>query len=232
MEVIILAGGFGTRLKSVVPDLPKPMAPVANRPFLTYIFEYLKKQGVTRAILSTGYKHEVIHSFFGESYKGISIDYSVEYEPLGTGGAIKKALDLVNNDQAFVLNGDTFFDVNLMELLKFHLGYKADLTLSLKTMEEFDRYGVVLTSDDKVIRFEEKRYVPVGNINGGVYLVNRNLFDDKIWPDKFSFEADFLERDFGRQSFYGFISDGYFIDIGIPSDFEKAQLELPRIYEE
>lgn len=229
MEAIILAGGFGTRLKSVVSDLPKPMAPIGNRPFLAYILDYLLKQGISRVILSTGYKHEVIEDHFGDKYKELEVCYSIEKQPLGTGGAIKKALDLAKENAVLILNGDTFFNVDLQQLAESHSKLKSDLTLSLKPMENFDRYGVVLTSGSRVIQFEEKKHVEKGNINGGIYLANRSLFDGITMPEKFSFETDFMEKYNQQLNFNVFISDGYFIDIGIPSDYEKAQLELPKI---
>lgn len=229
MEAIILAGGLGTRLRSVVPDLPKPMAPIGNRPFLSYIFDYLHKQGVSRVILSTGYKHEVIEAYFGNQYKDISIYYSIENQPLGTGGAIKQALDLTCENEVFILNGDTFFHVNLKQLANHHRKLNSDLTLTLKPMENFDRYGVVITSGNRVVQFEEKKYVEKGNINGGVYLAHRSLFNNVNLPDKFSFETDFMEKYLQRFSFNAFLSEGYFIDIGIPEDYEKAQMEMPKV---
>jgi len=226
MEAIILAGGTGTRLKSVVSDIPKPMAPVNNKPFLVYLFEYLLDQGITRAILSTGYKHEYIENYFGDSYKGIEIAYSVETEPLGTGGAIKKALELTSENMVYILNGDTFFKVDLNQFAQSHLESKSLLTFSLKMMENFDRYGIVKISQSKVIGFEEKRPCKSGNINGGVYIANTSIFDNLDLPAKFSFENDFLDKYVEVFHFGYYLSDDYFIDIGIPEDYERAQREL------
>ncbi len=229
IPAIVLAGGLGTRLRSVISDMPKPMAPVSGKPFLHYIFVYLQKQGIKEAILSVGYKHEMIEEFFGHSYLGINISYALELEPLGTGGGIKQALDIAQSD-AFVLNGDTFFDVNLSALHTFHQIKNSDLSLSLKRMERFDRYGTVaLDADARVLQFNEKQYREEGLINGGVYLLNKDLFkkieqqEGQKLADKFSFEKDVMEKHLKNLHFYGREFEGYFIDIGIPEDYQKAQ---------
>lgn len=226
MKAIILAGGLGTRLRTVVSDLPKPMAPIGNRPFLAYLFDYLENQGVNKVILSTGYKHEVIENYFGNQYQRISILYSREEEPLGTGGAIKKAFEKVEDENVFILNGDTFFAVNLMEMKSNHLNSQVDLTIALKPLENFDRYGVVLTAGNRITAFKEKGYQKIGNINGGIYLANQSLFEGLTLPAKFSFEKDVLEEQVNYKQFSSYVTDSYFIDIGIPQDYEKAQKEL------
>ena len=129
LEAIVLAGGLGTRLKSVVSNVPKPMAPIGDKPFLEYILKYLKKNGITRAILSVGYKSEIIEEYFGNNFEGIDLVYSVEKEPLGTGGAIKKAMSKVKSNQVYIINGDTFFDINLKSLI---LEDNSKIILSLK----------------------------------------------------------------------------------------------------
>ena len=226
MEAIVLAGGLGTRLRSLITDIPKPMAPVNGKPFLYFIFEYLYKQGINRVILSIGYKHDVIEDFLGNCYKNIHIIYSVEDEPLGTGGAIKKALEKVSCSEVFILNGDTFFGINLNNLYQKHLLLESNLTLALKPMKEIDRYGIVLTSGDRIIKFEEKKYQKTGNINGGLYIARNDLFSNIDLPEKFSFEKDFLEVYCNILIFNSYIEDSYFIDIGIPKDYETAQREL------
>lgn len=231
MEAIILAGGFGTRLKNVVNDVPKPMAPVNDKPFLSYIIQYLKKYDVERIVLCTGYLSEKIEEFYGSEFDGIKIDYSVEKDPLGTGGAIKKALKVCYDDTVFVLNGDTFFDVDLIELKTVHINQNADMTLSLKPMSNFDRYGIVnIDQDGQINGFEEKTHRKSGNINGGVYALRRNIFDDTALPEKFSLETDFFEDYFSSKKFAGFISDTYFIDIGIPEDYYKAQQDFKSLW--
>ncbi len=226
--VIILAGGLGTRLQSVVKDLPKPMAPVNGKPFLHYVFKYLNGQGIENVIISSGYRHEAIVDFFNDEYLGIKIKYSVEDEPLGTGGGIKKAFKLVA-DTAFVLNGDTFFDVQLEELKNFYLSSKCDMALALKQLEHFDRYGTVQTNDDnRITNFVEKKYIEQGLINGGVYFFDKKVFDKIETGEKFSLEKDVLEKQVKHLKFYGKVFGGYFIDIGIPEDYQKAQHDFAR----
>ena len=232
IPAIILAGGLGTRLRSVISDLPKPMAPVAGQPFLHYIFLYLQKQGITDVVLSVGYKSEVIKEFFGDKYAGINIRYAVENEPLGTGGGIRQAMSLIDSD-AYVLNGDTFFDVDLKDLYEFYTMRASDIALALKRMHHFDRYGTVeIGNKDRVLQFQEKRYKAEGLINGGVYVINKNLFkkveeiEDTILSQRFSFEKDILEKHLLPLHDQGKEFGGYFIDIGIPEDYERAQTDF------
>lgn len=228
MEAIVLAGGMGTRLRAVVADMPKPMAPIGDKPFLEYLIKYLVKHGVHRIILSTGYQHEVISNYFGDRFGDTEICYSVEKEPLGTGGGIKKALGKVLDDKVLIANGDTFFDVDLKSLFDSHVFAGADLTISLKRMKNFDRYGTVLTDGQRVTGFIEKKYQDTGNINGGVYLANRTLFEGLSLPEKFSFETDFMGRHVKEMHFNALVCDSYFIDIGIPQDYYIAQRELAK----
>lgn len=226
MEAIILAGGFGTRLQKVVSDVPKPMAPINNIPFLVYILNWLNKYNVTHVVLAVGYKREIIINYFGNQYKNIKIDYSIENTPLFTGGAIKKALTRCSENNVFVINGDTYFDVNLYELIKQHNKLNADFTISVKEMNEFDRYGTVKINEKKqVIGFEEKRHYKQGYINGGIYCIKKNILD-KIDKKAFSFEKEYMEQYYKRDKVYAFYSNGYFIDIGIPEDYEKAQIDF------
>jgi D-glycero-alpha-D-manno-heptose 1-phosphate guanylyltransferase len=219
---IVLAGGLGTRLRSVIRDLPKPMAPVNGKPFLHYIFQYLVKQQITEVVLSVGYRHETIKEFFGFEYMGIKIQYSVEEEPLGTGGGIKQAFDLLNGP-AYVLNGDTYFDIDLDSLQQFYLQTNSSIAIALKQMKNFDRYGTVqLNAENRITKFEEKRFLPEGLINGGIYFFNKDLFSFVDVGQKFSFERDILEKHAGVLRFSGKVFDGYFIDIGIPEDYNKA----------
>ncbi|WP_434637396.1 nucleotidyltransferase family protein [Sulfurimonas sp. NW7] len=223
MEAIILAGGLGTRLQSVVSDVPKPMAPIKDVPFLEYILKYLKKNGVSRAILSVGYKWEIIKEYFGDNFDGIELIYSVENEPLGTGGAIKKALSKVNSKKVYIINGDTFFNVDLKTL---DLSDKSKIQLSLKKMYNYDRYGSVeVDENSNVTKFTEKSFQEVGNINGGIYLVTKDIFDSFDVAVKFSFE-EFMENNFEDLHVTAQIFEDYFIDIGIPEDYARAQMEL------
>ncbi|MBF0186793.1 MAG: nucleotidyltransferase family protein [Magnetococcales bacterium] len=228
-EAIILAGGFGTRLRSVVPDLPKPMAPVANRPFLEHILDELIGQGIERFILSTGYGHTIIHDHFAsreQRYRGCPILYSREKTPLGTGGAIRKALKEATSDHVLAVNGDTLFRVSLDQLSQCHHRHHAVVTLALKPMPECQRYGVVQCNDTgRITQFLEKGdHSGPGQINGGVYLLEAGALQEQ--PEQFSFERDFLERMVEQHPLMGHACDGYFIDMGIPEDYARAQREL------
>lgn len=229
MEAVILAGGFGTRLQKVVHNVPKPMASVAGKPFLSYLLDQLDRQGCTHAVLAVGYKREVIQNYFGSGYKRISLSYSVEDKPLLTGGALKKALQMVTEDAALVLNGDTFFGVDFSKMMDFHYRTPSDATLAVKELHDFSRYGTVHFDDDyRINKFVEKKACPKGFINGGVYVLNHNLFGD-IPQDKFMMEKDFLEKYVASKVFSAFPCDSYFIDIGIPEDYEKANKEFYRL---
>ncbi|EKL5094358.1 nucleotidyltransferase family protein, partial [Campylobacter jejuni] len=213
MQAIILCGGLGTRLKSVIKDIPKPMAPINDKPFLEFIFEYLKKQGIKEVILAVSYKYEVIQEYFKDEFLSIKIKYSIEKEPLGTGGAIKEALKFIKNE-AYVLNGDTFFDIDLTKL-KLN-GNR--ICLALKQMNDFDRYGTVnVDEQDLVISFEEKVFKKQGLINGGIYLLTKDIFNEFDLEKKFSFE-EFLRENYEKLKARACIFDDYFIDIGVPED--------------
>ncbi|OEW37506.1 MULTISPECIES: D-glycero-D-manno-heptose 1-phosphate guanosyltransferase [Campylobacter] len=214
MQAIILCGGLGTRLKSVIKDIPKPMAPINDKPFLEFIFEYLKKQDIKEIILAVSYKYEVIQEYFKDEFLGIKIKYSIEKEPLGTGGAIKEALKFIKNE-AYVLNGDTFFNINLSRL-KLE---KSKICLVLKQMNDFDRYGTVNVNEQGfVISFEEKIFKNQGLINGGIYLLTKDIFNEFDLEKKFSFE-EFLEENYEKLKAKAHIFDDYFMDIGVPEDY-------------
>ena len=228
MEVIILAGGFGTRLQSVVKSVPKPMADVNNKPFLEYILKYLSTYNVSKVILSVGYKQEIIKGYFSNNYKNIPIAYSCETEPLGTGGALKQALTYLSSTtkNAIVLNGDTFFDINLTKLEENHLASQSLLTLSLKEMNNFDRYGAVRVKNNRVISFEEKKFHKKAYINAGVYMLDKKIFQRVREQRKFSFE-EFLNNNTELLNINSFITnEAYFIDIGIPQDYEKVKKDF------
>lgn len=228
-EAIILAGGLGTRLRSVVSDLPKCMAPVAGRPFLYYVINQLRMQGVERFIFSLGYKHQYIEQYLAEQFPTLQYECSVESEPLGTGGALRLAMNLSIAKTVLVANGDTLFNADLDKIYQAHDQYKSTCTLALKPMQQFDRYGVVeIDSTNTITAFHEKKYYDEGLINGGIYLVNAQEFRAKIFPEKFSFEKDYLERAYREKKFHGVVDNGYFIDIGIPGDFQKANTDLER----
>lgn len=223
-EAIILAGGFGTRLREVVADVPKPIAPIADQPFLNYIFKYLKHFGFQHVVLSVGYQGEKIQALYGNEFEGISIDYAFEEEPLGTGGAIKFSLEKTTAEEVLVLNGDTFFEVDLDELYQVHDNWLADVTMVLREVEKPDRYGTVVLGDyHRVKQFNEKQNgLDSGLINGGVYLIDKGAFDHLPLPQKFSIEQDYFSTFLEELKIHGFTSQGYFIDIGIPSDYHIA----------
>lgn len=226
-ECIILAGGLGTRLQSVVKDVPKCMAEVAGNPFLKYIFDYLAKQDFQHIVLALGYKSEIILDWIEQQDYPFEISYVIEETPLGTGGAIKLAFSQIKEDSAIVVNGDTYFDIDSVALFNFHKSHKAILSLALKPMVDFDRYGSVeLDGNNRIIKFNEKQRCSKGLINGGIYVVEKSLFSKFNLPEKFSFEKDVMESKINDIGIYGCIQDSYFIDIGIPSDFEKANKEF------
>ena len=224
MEAIILAGGLGTRLRSVVSEVPKCMAPVDGKPFLQYMLEWLSRFKVTHVVLSVGYLKEVIFNFIDSRPWPFRISYAIEKEPLGTGGGIRLALSKCKGKRVYVLNGDTFFNVDLAAL-----PFVAPVTLALKPMRDFDRYGAVDWDGDLVTGFREKKACAEGLINGGVYAIDRSQLDLGLYPKRFSFEQDVLDPLSDLNLVAGRVQDGYFIDIGIPEDYARAQRELPEI---
>lgn len=224
---IILAGGLGTRLKEAVPDLPKCMAVVAGEPFIVHVIRYLLSQGIENFIISLGYKAEILTSFLDEKFNTLNIEYSIEQEPLGTGGAIQFACEKVNSKNVVVVNGDTIYKADIKALTRLHDLNDATCTMALKPMKNFDRYGVVEINEDSSIKnFREKQIYESGLINGGVYVLNKRKFMEKNLPEIFSFEKDFLEIYVHEGNMFAYINDSYFIDIGIPEDYERAQTEL------
>ena len=224
MEAVILAGGLGTRLRSVVSEVPKCMAPVDGKPFLQYMLEWLSRFDVSHVVLSVGYLREVIFAFIDSREWPFEISYAVEEEPLGTGGGIRLALTKCREDRVIVLNGDTFFNVDLKALT-----FAAPVTLALKPMRDFDRYGAVDLDGGLVTGFHEKTACTEGLINGGVYALVRSRLDLAFYPGRFSFEKDLLEPLAAARLVAGQVQEGYFIDIGIPEDYTRAQRELPEI---
>ncbi len=231
MEVVILAGGLGTRLRSVVNEVPKCMAPIAGKPFLWYLLKYLSRFEVSKVVLSVGYLREVVCKWIDEVKEvfPFEFDYAIEDTPLGTGGGIKLALGKTSDSNVAVLNGDTFFDVDLDALMDAHKRLNAAITVALKPMRNFDRYGSVIfdKTDSRIRLFKEKTYCEEGLINGGVYIVSRLEPVFKGLPEKFSFEDSVLVPQCKRDRLFGFIQNGYFIDIGIPEDYSRAVAELP-----
>ncbi len=230
-EVVILAGGFGTRLSHVLGNIPKPMAPVYGKPFLTYLLQRLEQAGAKHIILATGYRHDVIQRYFGTRYRSLQISYSREDKPLFTGGAIARASHLVRGDDFLVLNGDTLFDIDLEALCAFHTRQETAVSLALREVEDTARYGAVQTAGDRIAAFREKDVCSgKGVINGGVYAIRRNWLQQLEMPEKFSFEKDLLQAMAGKQLFRGLAFRNYFIDIGIPEDYYRAQREFSALF--
>jgi D-glycero-alpha-D-manno-heptose 1-phosphate guanylyltransferase len=222
LEAIILAGGFGTRLKEAVPDLPKPMAPIKGKPFLAYLLENLSQKGFKRAILSLGYMPEKIIDYFGTSFNGIEIIYSVEKETLGTGGATKLALERCTQDHVYVINGDTYLDFEIEEIeLLWHKNHQPMIVGV--NVENTSRYGSLEIVDGRVISFKEKAFIKSGPINAGCYIFRRAQLENCVGNELFSLESDFLANEVRNESFYYFSSRGKFLDIGIPEDYEAAK---------
>jgi len=233
-EAIVLAGGLGTRLQSVVKDVPKPMAQVAGRPFLDYIMHFLAKNHIKKVVLAVGHKYEIIqeHLDKAENRYGLEVTYSIENELLGTGGAIYQAFSHISGDNAFIINGDTYFDMSLSDLNKFAGAHNAELAFALKETTDSQRYGnVVCSSDSKILSFTEKGETEETTIriNGGIYLMRKSLLARYPMPEKFSIEQDFFQSKTPDLNAYGKTYPGTFIDIGIPEDFDRAQILLANI---
>lgn len=230
MEAIILAGGFGTRLQKVVSDKPKSMAPVNDKPFLEYLLNFLTGQDIQRVILSVGHKHEMIEEHFKDRYKHIVISYAIEDEPLGTGGGIVNALQQVEGEMAFAMNGDSMFRIDLQAMLNHHLKNEADLTMALRFLDDTSRFGTVkIDSTRRVTGFVEKKQDSgEGYINGGIYLINKRFLTSSTFGKKFSIEKDCFEKCYKNSGLYGFPAKGYFLDIGVPEDYMTAQDEFKR----
>jgi len=233
MDCIILAGGLGTRLRSVVSEVPKCMAPVAGKPFLYYILKYLTGYNtIDKVIISVGYLRETIFDWIEnnkEQYP-FEFDFAVEEVPLGTGGGIKLAMKKVKTDSVLVLNGDTFFDVNIDAFLEQHKDCGGQLSVALKPLQHFDRYGNVILEGSRVTAFREKELCAEGLINGGVYILSKNASLFENLPDKFSFETEVLQPATLQNRISGFIYESYFIDIGIPEDYAKANEEFKTLF--
>ena len=224
MEVIILAGGFGTRLKSVLKDKPKCLADISGKPFLNYLLDSLIYQGFSHFVFALGYKSEEITNFIKENYPELSVTFSVEKEPLLTGGAIRLAIEKCNKDNILIVNADTYFGINLIDFNKHHIEKKADVTIALKLMENFDRYGsLVFNNEKRITSFEEKVFQKKGFINCGYIIIKKEILAHLPKNKPFSFENDFLSKIVDTKKILAYTSNSYFIDIGVPEDFRKAQ---------
>lgn len=225
-EAIILIGGLGKRLQSVVKDIPKPLADVGGKPFLWYVLQKLLQENIERIILSSGYKAELVEEFILKYFMGKNIKIIIEKEPLGTGGALKFSIPFINNDFLYLLNGDSFFDINMKKFKEdsFCIG-KFDISIALCELKNPDRFGIVeIDKNFNVIDFKEKREKKGERyINTGVYILNKKVIKDYLqnYPTKFSFEKDILEK--LKLKTIGVPYKKSFIDIGIPEDYLMAK---------
>jgi len=229
MEAIVLAGGFGTRLRHVVPDLPKPMAPVAGRPFLEILLASLASKGFHRVVLSLGYMAEKVISHFGNRFAGMELVYEIELTPLGTGGAVRQALTQTITDYVFVFNGDTFLDLEVADVEAYWQEYNVPIIVA-REVPDTARYGRLKVSDGRVVGFSEKGVGGPGLINAGCYVLPIDILDGFTLGQPFSLEADFLVKAVKTQRFDLFVTNGYFIDIGVPEDYVRAQTELSGVF--
>jgi D-glycero-alpha-D-manno-heptose 1-phosphate guanylyltransferase len=238
LDAIVLAGGLGLRLRSVVSGVPKPMAPIAGVPFLEYLLRKLAFAGVRRATLCIGYLGQKIRAHFGDCFAGLALRYSEEALPLGTGGALQHALEQMDGAGPVLLfNGDTFFDADLRRLYAFHQQHAADITLAAKRMPGGSRYGSLALAGSRVVGFVphpggacmRARARPACCINGGIYIIDRGAFLRQPRPRQFSLEADCLAREVESMRIHAMVADDYFLDIGVPEDFARAVLELPLV---
>ena len=223
LAAIVLAGGMGTRLRSVVADRPKVLAPVAGRPFLTYLLDQIAGAGIQRVVLSTGHLAEQFDVVIGNRYRDIVITYAHEEQPLGTGGAIRFACGFTDTDQLLVMNGDSYCDANLSEYIDWHVDGRHDVSLMLAKVNDTSRYGTVeLDANERITAFVEKRPErATGYINAGVYLLRRAMLE-QMPSGPSSIERDVFPHWLEKQSMMGWITDGAFIDIGVPSDYERS----------
>jgi D-glycero-alpha-D-manno-heptose 1-phosphate guanylyltransferase len=223
MEAIVLAGGLGTRLRGVVDDVPKPMAPVQGRPFLALVLDQLVAADFTTAIFAAGYRHEAIRSYFGADYRGLALRYSVEREPLGTGGAIRLACEQAGAPDVFVLNGDTYLELDFRAMMDAHGRAGSHLSMAICHVSDVARYGALEVDGRIVHRFLEKGRSGPGWINAGTYLLGPDLRARLRPKGAFSFEHDLLEPEVSSIRPLTFRVAGLFIDIGVPEDYARAQ---------
>jgi D-glycero-alpha-D-manno-heptose 1-phosphate guanylyltransferase len=211
---VILAGGLGTRLRSVVSDRPKPMADVNGRPFLDYLVNRLFSNGFTKIVICVSYMRENIISYFEKKY-GDAIIFSIEDTPLGTGGALAYASEKLP-ESFLVMNGDTYLPMDYQKLRSYHIEKKADLTIALAKSSSPQFGGVAINSAERVLAFGDIRS---GLVNAGVYEMERKVIDMFPTIVPFSLEKQFLPEFVETGKVYGFVSDDSFVDIGSPESY-------------
>lgn len=224
MQAVLLAGGLGTRLRSVVSDRPKPMALIGGKPFMEYVVRGLDSHGITEIIFAVGYKGSMVEEYFKDGAAlGIKVSYAYEESLLGTAGAIKNAGRYVTDDRFFVLNADTFYQIDYSRLVDISRDMDLDLALVLREVPDVSRYGQAVLDSGRLTAFDEKtEEAAPGTINGGIYYMKRTLLDE-IPEGKVSLEHDMIPKWLaeGKEKLGGIVNDGYFIDIGIPEDYYR-----------
>lgn len=231
MKCIILAGGQGTRLRSIVNDRPKPMADIAGRPFLEFVLLGLVGKGVTEVILSIGYKAHYIERYFMESFHGMKISIAKEKSPLGTGGAVGQAVnDFKIHEPFFLLNGDTFLDFDHRELMQMSNYKKADAVITCCVVPNNSRYGKIVIANGRVVPAASENNRSKGYINAGVYLIHPRILAGYKVGDQWSLEELLFGVASSSLNLIPHITEGYFIDIGIPEDYQRAKIELPSLF--
>ncbi|WP_165491257.1 sugar phosphate nucleotidyltransferase [Lichenihabitans psoromatis] len=225
-EAIILAGGLGTRLRSVVTEIPKVLAPVAGRPFLSWLLDGLARQEMSHVVLATGYMSAAVEAAIQRSHAGMMITYSPETEPLGTGGAIWAAMAHCRAEYVVVINGDSWIGTPLASL-RARAAAGADIVMTVRPVADRARYGSVRVAAERLLGLDEKGPTGPGLVNGGLYVMRRDLVQRRPMPGSFSFERDVLAEP-GDLDIVAYRSDAEFIDIGTPDDFHAAQSLLPR----
>lgn len=226
MKAIILCGGLGTRLGSLTRETPKPLLAVAGKPFVDHVMQRLVQADMTDLVLAAGFQWQKLSAHIGDTWCGVPIQYSVEASPLGTGGAIKAAMASAHVDEALVVNGDTLFDIDIAEFLRFATSQDTAACIALRHVPDCSRYGRVTVDPlGRLLSFGEKGHAGPGLINGGIYYLRRIALD-AVQATAFSFEVDFLSIRQPAAPLYGMAFNDYFVDIGVPADLARAQTEL------
>jgi len=226
MRAIVLCGGLGTRLGPLTRQTPKPLLEVCGKPFVGHVLESLRVSGVSSVCLAVSFHWQKLKSALGDSWQGMPLSYSVETEPLGTGGAVRQAAMQMGCGEVFVANGDTLVATNLNGMREMASARKADCVLTLKHLSDTSRFGTVILADDgRITSFSEKTLGGPGFINAGLYWLGEAVIS-RMPQGIFSLEKDFLSKDISSMAVYGFVSDGYFVDMGVPDDLARARREL------
>lgn len=230
MQAIILAGGLGTRLQPIISGVPKPMALVGGEPFLAALLRYMQSQGVRKVVFALSHQAQVIRAHFGHHFVGLDIDYSIETSPLGTGGAIQRALTMLAKDApVFVANGDSLVMLNYRKILGKHHALGVPVTIAAVQMPVTNRYSKLTIQNERIVQYDVLGDEQAGAISTGFYVMQPELFSAFAMPEAFSFERDFLAKHTPQLRPAAFERVEYFIDIGIPADYQRAQTEVPKM---